>query len=151
MEFDTSKLTDEQVSKVNEFINNMVEENKATKWWIIATYSPFVNIQEYNQFGPCYTVAPQQDSYSRSNPPLKSDFNSKEEAAEWLSKYLSEDRLYSLACTELDMLKNSISVIQSKIKNHNHVTEEDWKDCFYAFNSSRLHGILKDVTEEGSK
>ena len=148
MEIDTSNLTDEQISKLSEFVHKMEQENKATKWWIMPQYSVFCENNLYNQFGPGYYVEPQKDTYSKSKPPLKSDFNSKGEAQEWLNKYLAEDRLYKFACDELEVLKSNISHIQAKIKNHNKVTEEDWNDCFYAFNASRLHGVLKEVTKE---
>lgn len=63
-------------------------KEKQEKWWIVPTYSPFTNMELFNEFGFCYEVEPQKDSYSKSCPPLKSDFNSKEEAEKWLKEYL---------------------------------------------------------------
>ena len=47
--------------------------------------------EQYNpSIGLNYFVEPQKDSYSRSRPPLKSDFESKEAADKWLKEYLKE-------------------------------------------------------------
>lgn len=63
-------------------------QDKQEKWWIVPTCSPFDSSNLFDTFGYCYKVEPQKDSYSKSYPPLKSDFNSKEEAEEWLKEYL---------------------------------------------------------------
>lgn len=63
-------------------------KEKQEKWWIVPTCSPFADSNLFDTFGYCYKVKPQEDSYSRSYPPLKSDFNSKEEAEKWLKGYL---------------------------------------------------------------
>lgn len=41
-----------------------------------------------------YIVEEQTDSYSKSRPSLKSNFNSKEEAEEWLENYLKEESFF---------------------------------------------------------
>lgn len=64
------------------------EMKKAEKWWIVPTNSPFINSNLFDTFGYNYKVEPQEDFYSKSFPPLKSDFNSKEEAEKWLKEYL---------------------------------------------------------------
>ena len=47
MEIDTSNLTDEQISKLSEFVHIMEKENKATKWWIMPKYSALDNIADF--------------------------------------------------------------------------------------------------------
>ena len=63
-------------------------KEKQEKWWIVPTNSPYTDSILFDAFGYNYKVEPQKDSYSRSCPPLKSDFNSKEEAENWLKEYL---------------------------------------------------------------
>lgn len=55
-------------------------------WWIIPRYNVFSEEEEI--FGQSYIVEPQGDIYPRSRPPLKSGFNSKEDAERWLKEYL---------------------------------------------------------------
>ena len=50
MEIDTSNLTDEQISKLGEFVRKMEEENKATKWWIMPQYSALENVELYDKY-----------------------------------------------------------------------------------------------------
>ena len=145
MEIDTSKLTDEQITKLGEFIHNMEEENnKPTKWWIMPNFDCF---EQYNSsIGFNYFIEEQKDSYSRSRPPLKSDFNSKEEAEEWLKNYLKEEEIFKSAQDELNNLVCNLSLIRNKLQKHEYITNDDWKNCFRLFNESRLNGDLNKVT-----
>ena len=146
MEIDTSNLTDEQISKLSEFVHTMEKENKATKWWIMPKYSVFGS--EVEQFGQQYYVEPQKDSYSRSTPPLKSDFNSAEEANAWLNNYLFEDDLFLKAKDEINNLKCNLGHILASLNQHVYVTKDDWLKCFESFDASLNHGTLKEVTKE---
>jgi len=146
MEIDTSKLTDEQITKLGEFIRNMEEENnKITKWWIMPNFNVF---EKYNpSIGLNYFVEEQKDLYTRSRPPLKSDFNSKEEAEEWLKNYLKEEeKLFKSAQDELDNLVCNLGHIREKLHKHEYITNDDWENCFQLFNESRLNGDLNKVT-----
>ena len=148
MEIDTSKLTDEQISKLGEYVHKMEEENnKVTKWWIMPKYSALCENISYNQFGPCYYVEPQQDSYSRSKPPLKIDFNSKEEAQKWLDNYLKEEDLFLKAKDEINNLNCNLGQILAKLNRHEYATKDDWLKCFESFDASLNHGTLKEVTK----
>ena len=104
MEIDTSNLTDEQISKLSEFVHTMEKENRATKWWIMPKYSVFDNRLEYEKYGHCYQVEPEEPTYSRSRPPLKTGFNSKEEAEAWLKDYLKDEDLFLKAKDEINYL-----------------------------------------------
>jgi hypothetical protein len=147
MEIDTSKLTDEQISKLGEFVHKMEEENtKATKWWIMPKYPIFGS--EIQQFGQSYYVEPEQDSYSRSKPPLKSGFESKEAAEKWLKDYLKEEDLFSKAKDEIGYLKGSLEQILARFNRHEYLTNDDWTKYFKSFNASMDHGTLKEVTKE---
>ena len=148
MEIDTSNLTDEQISKLSEFVHTMEKENKATKWWIMPRYPVFGS--EVQQFGQQYYVEPEQDSYSRSRPPLKTGFNSKEEAELWLSEYLREEDLFLKAIDEINTLKNNLGSLIQKLRNHQYITNTDIHDCFELFNNSWDKGPISRVikTEE---
>lgn len=145
MEINTSNLTDEQISKLSEFIHTMEEENKEIKWWIMPKYPIFGS--EVEQFGQSYYVEPQEDTYSRSQPPLKCDFESKEAAEKWLKDYLKEEDLFSKAKDEINNLNCNLGHILEKFNRHEYVTATDWHDCFESFNSSRIYGTLKEVTK----
>lgn len=149
MEIDTSNLTDEQISKLNEFIHNMVKENKTTKWWIMPKYPIFGS--EVQQFGQSYYVEPQKDDYSKSKPPLKSDFNTAEEANAWLNNYLFEEGLFSKAKNEINNLVCNLGHILEKFNCHEYATKDDWLKCFESFDSSLNHGTLKEVTKNNEK
>jgi len=151
MEIDTSNLTDEQISKLNEFIHTMEEENKETKWWVMPKYSVLDNAFDYNQFGPRYQVEPQEDMYSRSRPPLKTGFNSRKEAEEWLSNYLREDDLFSKAKDTVDYIIDKLNNISSKFRDHEYVCSKDWKDCLQTLSTSLDHGTLKEVIKDNEK
>ena len=147
MEIDTSNLTDEQISKLGEFIHTMEEENtKATKWWIMPRYPIFGS--EVEQFGQQYYVEPQEDTYSKSQPPLKCDFNSAEEAREWLKNYLAEEDLFLKAIDEINNLNCNLGHILEKFNRHEYATKDDWLKCFESFDASLNHGTLKEVTKE---
>ena len=146
MEIDTSNLTDEQISKLTQFIYTMEEENKkSTKWWIMPRYPIFGS--EVQQFGQQYYVEPQEDTYSRSMPPLKCDFDSAEEAREWLKDYLAEEDLFLKAIDEINTLKNNLGSLIQKLRNHQYITNMDIHDCFESFNASMDHGSIKEVTK----
>lgn len=147
MEIDTSNLTDEQISKLNEFVHTMEKENKATKWWIMPKYTPFLGMADFEKYGPCYYVEPQKDSYSRNRPPLETGFNSEEEAVKWLSNYLREEDLFLKAIDELDNLRDNIGCIIQKLRNHQYISETEWDDCFMVANASIQGGPLKEVTK----
>ena len=147
MEIDTSNLTDEQISKLSEYVHSMEEENtKATKWWIMPEYPVFGS--EVEQFGQSYYVEPEQDSYSRSKPPLKTDFNTKEEAQKWLDDYLKEDDLFKKAADEIKYLECRLNKLVISLHNHQYISMTDIHDCFESFNASLKHGSIKEVTKE---
>ena len=146
MEIDTSNLTDEQISKLSEFIHTMEKENKATKWWIMPKYPIFSS--EVQQFGQQYYVEPQEDTYSKSQPPLKCDFDSAEEAQKWLDDYLKEDDLFLKAIDEFNNLNCNLGHLVDKLHNHQYITSTDIHDCFKSFNASYNHGWIKEVTKK---
>ena len=147
MEIDTSNLTDEQISKLGELIHSMENENKkAQKWWVMPRYPVFS--KEVREFGQTYFVEPQKDTYSRSKPPLKSDFESKEAAEKWLKEYLIEDDLFNKAADEINNLNCNLGHILEKFNRHEYVTPTDIHDCFESFNASLNHGSIKEVTKE---
>lgn len=149
MEIDTSNLTDEQISKLNEFIHTMEEENtKVTKWWIMPRYPIFGS--EVQQFGQQYYIEPEKDSYSRSTPPLKSGFESAEKAREWLKDYLKEEDLFLKAIDEINTLKNNLGALVQKLRNHQYITNTDINKCFGSFNESWDKGSISNVIKTES-
>ena len=141
MEIDTSNLTDEQISKLSEFIHTMEEENKVTKWWIMPKYNLFS--KEEVHFGQSYYVEPEDVCYSKNRPPLKSGFESKEAAEKWLKDYLKEEDLFSKAKDEINYLKGSLEQILARFNRHEYLTKDDWDKYFNVID----HGILKEVTK----
>lgn len=147
MEFDTTNFNEEEIAKVNELINSIKKEKESKKWWIMPKYTPFNDNYNYQQFGSCYYVTEQEDGYSKSCPPLKSNFNSKEEAEEWLKNYLKEKQLFDSAIMQIDNLGSNLSMIKDKLKQHKMISEDDWTECFRMFNESRINGELAEVTK----
>lgn len=147
MEIDTSNLTDEQISKLGEYVHKMEEENKkAIKWWIMPRYSIFGS--EVELFGQQYSVEPEDVCYSKNRPPLKSGFESKEAAEKWLKDYLAEEDLFSKAKDEIGYLKGSLEQILARFNRHEYITNDDWTKYFKSFDASMDHGTLKEVTKE---
>lgn len=147
MEIDTSNLTDEQISKLGEYVHKMEEENKkSTKWWVMPKYPIFGS--EVEQFGQSYYVEPEKDSYSKNRPPLKSGFGSKEAAKKWLKEYLKEEDLFSKAIDEINNLNCNLGHILEKFNRHEYILRDDWLKCFESFDASLNHGTLKEVTKE---
>ena len=148
MEFDTTNFTEEEIGKVNELINSIKKEKETQKkWWIMPNFDIFEQFNINNpSIGLNYFIEEQKDSYSRSRPPLKSDFNSKEEAEEWLKNYLKEEEIFKFAQDELDNLVLNLGLIRNKLQKHEYITKDDWENCFRLFNESRLNGDLNKVT-----
>lgn len=145
--YNLESFTDEERERVEALINQIEEEKKnKKKWWIVPKYNLFSN--EESQFGKSYIVEEQKDSYSRSRPPLKSDFNSKEEAEEWLKNYLEEESLFKSAKDEIDNLNCNLSLIYDKLQKHEFVTRDDWCNCFRLFDNSLGNGALSKVTKD---
>lgn len=144
--YNLESFTDEERERVEALINQIEEEKKnKKKWWIMP------NFDWDEQFNPSiglnYFVEEQKDCYSRSRPPLKSDFNSKEEAERWLKNYLNEEKLFDSAIMEIDNLGSNLSMIKDKLKQHKMISEDDWYECFRMFNESRANGELAEVTK----
>lgn len=142
--YNLESFTDEERERVEALINQIEEEKKnKKKWWIVPNFDIF------EQYNPSinYFIEEQKDSYSKSRPPLKSDFNSKEEAEKWLKNYLEEESLFNSAKDDVDNLTCNLNYIVEKFQNHEFVTEDDWIECFRLYNESKIHGALHRVTK----
>ena len=142
--YNLESFTDEERERVEALINQIEEEKKnKKKWWIVPNFDIF------EQYNPSinYFIEEQKDSYSKSRPPLKSDFNSKEEAEKWLKNYLEEESLFNSAKDDVDNLTCNLNYIVEKFQNHEFVTEDDWIECFRLYNESKIHGALNRVTK----
>ena len=122
-----------------------IKPNK--KWWIMPKYTPFDNNYDYQQFGSCYYVTEQEDIYSKNCPPLKSNFDSKEEAEEWLKNYLKNKEMFEPAINDINNLVCNLGHIVEKLQRQEMISEDDWKNCLNLFNQSKEIGALKKVTE----
>ena len=141
--YNLESFTDEERERVEALINQIEEEKKnKKKWWIMPKYNLFSN--EESQFGKSYIVEEQKDSYSRSRPPLKSDFNSKEEAEKWLKDYLEKERIFNSAKDDINNLVCNLGHIIEKLQKHDYVTRDDWDNCFKLFDQS---GAVYKVTK----
>ena len=143
--YNLESFTDEERERVEALINQIEEEKKnKKKWWIVPNFDIF---EQYNPSIINYFIEEQKDSYSKSRPPLKSDFNSKEEAEKWLKNYLEEESLFKSAKDDIDNLVCNLSHIVEKFQNHEFVTEDDWTKCFRLYNESKVYGALFKVTK----
>ena len=112
---------------------------ETTKWWIMPENTPFHNNEDYNKFGSCYHVEEQKDIYSRSCPPLKSGFNSKEEAEKWLNNYLLEQEHFQSAAKRFEIFSAVMSDYADRLKNH--------KQLEYDYLKFKVNEFLKDIEE----
>lgn len=144
--YNLESFTDEERERVEALINQIEEEKKnKKKWWIMPNFDIF---GQYNpSIGLNYFIEEQKDSYSKSRPPLKSDFNSEEEAEEWLKDYLKKESLFKSAKDDIDNLNCNFGLIYDKLQKHEYITYDDWDNCFRMFNKSRLNGALFLVTK----
>ena len=143
--YNLESFTDEERQRVEDLINQIKEEKKAQKWWVIPMYSVFS--KEVQELGQSYIVELQKDIYSRSCPPLKSDFESKESAEIWLNNYLAEEDMFNKAADEIQYLERGLDKLLFKLKNHRYISMTDIHDCFESFNASLNHGSIKEITE----
>lgn len=148
MELDVDDFSSDELAKVNKLINFIKKNKKSKKWWIIPKYTPFdYNSYDYQEFGPCYYVTEQEDIYSKNCPPLKSGFNSKEEAEEWLKDYLRKESTFKVAIDDVDNLVCNLGHIVEKLQKREMISEDCWEVCFNIFNQSKEMGALRKVTE----
>lgn len=110
---------------------------ETTKWWIMPNFN--WNEQYNPSIGLNYFVEEQQDSYSRSRPPLKSDFNSKEEAEKWLNNYLLEESVFQSAAKRFDIFSAIMSDYADRLKNHKQL------DKIYL--EFKVHEFLEDINK----
>lgn len=147
--YNLESFTDEERKRVEDLINQIEEEKKnKKKWWIVPKNSVFFNIDAYKIFGEEYYVEIQKNFYPSSLPPLKSDFNSKEEAEKYLENYLKEEKIFKSAKDEIDNLGCNIGHVVKKLQRHEYISNEDWKNCFARFNKSKECGDLSKVTKD---
>jgi hypothetical protein len=149
--YNLTSFTDEELERVEALINQIEEEKKkkTQKWWIVPKYNLFSN--EESQFGESYIVEEQKDSYSRSRPPLKSDFNSKKEAEMWLHKHIVEKFMFDSARDDLNDLILGLDLLRGKLNKHEKITQDEWDACFRRVNKSALYGDLYQVIEWNEK
>jgi hypothetical protein len=142
--YNLESFTDEERERVEALINQIEEEKKnKKKWWIMPNFDIF---EQYNpSIKLNYFIEEQKDSYSKSRPPLKSDFNSEEEAEAWLNNYLEEESLFKSAKNDIDNLVCNLGHIAEKLQKHEYITEDDWLNCFSLYNDSRIDGALSKV------
>lgn len=146
--YNLESFTDEERQRVEDLINQIEEEKNVQKWWIMPKYSCFGNIALYEKYGPCYQVEPQEDSYSRNRPPLKSDFESKESAEKWLKEYLEQEVIFKSAINDINNLVYNLDNIREHLRKHEYIGKDEWKSCFELFDESLKEGVLHYVTRE---
>ena len=146
MDFDVTNFNEEELAKVNELIDSIKKEKESNqKWWIMPNFDWD---EQYNpSIGLNYFVEEQKEQYSKSRPPLKSDFNSKEDAEKWLIQYLKEEKIFQDAIMQIDNLGSNLERIKTKLQQHKMISEDDWIECCRMFNESRIKGELAKVTK----
>ena len=103
--------------------------------------------EQYNpSIGVNYFIEEQKDYYRRGRPPLKSNFNSKEEAEEWLKNYLEEESLFKSAKDDVDNLVCNLGHVVEKLQKHEYITEDDW-DEMIRVNLKGLYNSTKSVVD----
>jgi hypothetical protein len=150
--YNLESFTDEERERVEALINHIEEEKKkkTQKWWIVPTIS-VLSVEYEKDNIKCFCVEEQKDSYSKDRPPVKSDFASKEEAEEWLNNYLEEEKDFKSARNDIDNVVLNLGHIVEKFRNHEYVTEADWRECFRLYNESKINGALYKVTKRNKK
>lgn len=146
MNYNLESFTDEELDRVAALINQIEEEKKnKKKWWIMPNFDIF---EQYNpSIKLNYFIEEQKDFYSKSRPPLKSGFNSKEEAEKWLKNYLEEEEDFKSAENDINNLVCNLGHIIEKFQKHEYITEDDWTNCFRLYNESKVYGALFRVTK----
>lgn len=147
MEFDTSNLNDEDITKINDLIYSLKKEKTLKKWWIRPTVS-VLSVEYEKDNIKCFCVEEQKDSYSKDRPPVKSDFDSKEEAEKWLDKYVAENSMFNSALNDVHNLCCNLGLVIDRFERHDFMTENEWSECFRIFNESREYGSLSKVTKD---
>ncbi len=112
---------------------------ETTKWWVIPENTPLYHNKDYYEFGPCYHVAEQENYYSKSCPPLKSDFDSKEEAQKWLNNYLSEESVFESAAKRFEIFSTIMSDYSDRLKNHKQLEKH--------YLEFKVHEFLEDINK----
>lgn len=144
--YNLESFTDEERQRVEDLINQIEEEKKVQKWWVMPNFDCF---EQYNpSIGLNYFVEPQKDSYSRNRPPLKSDFESKESAEKWLKEYLEQEVIFKSAINDIDNLVCNLGNIREHLRKHEYIGKGEWKSCFELFDESLNKGVLYYVTRE---
>lgn len=106
-----------------------------TKWWIMPNFN--WNEQYNPSIGLNYFVEEQKNTYSRSRPPLKSDFNSKEEAEKWLNNYLLEESVFQSAAKRFEIFSAIMTDYADRFKHH--------KPLEYNYLKFKIHEFLEDI------
>lgn len=144
--YNLESFTDEERQRVEDLINQIEEEKKTQKWWIMPNFDCF---EQYNpSIGLNYFVEPQKDSYSKSKPPLKSDFESKEAAEKWLKEYLKDRKDFDSALDDVNNLILNLSRIRDKLRWFEKITRDECEACFKDFDESLNTGSLNKVIKE---
>ena len=145
MELDVDDFSSDELAELNALIDSIKKEHaKNTKWWIMPNFD--WDEQFNSSIGLNYFVEEQKDSYSKNRPPLKSDFNSKEEAERWLKDYLDKEFLFKSAIKDINNLICNLGHIIGKLQEHEIISKDDWDNCFRWFNDSRKDGNLSKVS-----
>lgn len=144
--YNLESFTDEERQRVEDLINQIEEEKKVQKWWVMPNFDCF---EQYNpSIGLNYFVERQKDSYSKNRPPLKSDFESKETAERWLKEYLEQEVIFKSAINDIDNLVDNLNNIIKHLREHEYIGKGEWKACFELFDESLNKGVLHHVTRE---
>lgn len=144
--YNLESFTDEERERVEALIKQIEEEKKnKKKWWIVPKYNYFEKNEMFEY--DAYNIEIQEYSYLKYKVPLKSDFNSKEEAEEWLKNYLEEESLFKSAKDDVDNLVCNLGHVVEKLQKHEFITRDDWTNCFRLYNESRMKGALGKVTK----
>ena len=144
--YNLESFTDEERERVEALINQIEEEKKIKKkWWIVPKYNYFEKNEMFEY--DAYSIEMQEDSYSKCKPPLKSDFNSKEEAERWLHEYIAKNFMFNSARDDLNDLILGLDLLRDKLNKHEKITQDEWEDCFRRVNKSTSDGDLHQVIE----
>lgn len=143
--YNLESFTDVERIRVEALINQIEQEKKNKRWWIMPAFDAF----DYDnpRVIKGYYVEEQKESYSKSRPPLQKDFKSEEDAKRWLQNYLEEDKTFNNAIMQIDNLVCNLGKIKDMLSRHKMISEDDWYECFRLYNESRLHGELGNVTK----
>ena len=129
--YDLNDFTEEEISRVNEFIESIrKEKEKPKKWMVVPDFDAFCPGKD--DFEKTYHVEEDEGIYSKSRPPVRSGLNSKEEAEQWLETFMQFENIINklemrIKITHCEWM-NLCNELYCKLKNNKAINKVTLKE-----------------------